>query len=144
MITPTVFPSEIPIYVGESAIPGAVRGIMASRDIKKGELIEKCPLIFIPISEEKYIKNTVIWKYYFEWTKKYHILVLGYGSLYNHSFEPNAQYSHDYKKNFLLFRAIKNIPVHEEIFVNYNWHPDNVEPLDPVHGIPDFSGAKAR
>ncbi|KKT97835.1 MAG: hypothetical protein UX00_C0007G0095 [Microgenomates group bacterium GW2011_GWB1_45_17] len=66
MITPTVFPSEIPIYVGDSKIPGVVRGIMASRDIKKGELIEKCPLVFIPISEEKYIKNTVIWKYYFE------------------------------------------------------------------------------
>ena len=52
---------------------------------------------------------------------------LGYGSIYNHSYEPNAKYEKDFLNNMLIFRAIKIINKGEEIVVNYNGDPNNKE-----------------
>ena len=46
---------------------------------------------------------------------------LGFGSLYNHSYNPNAIYKKRMRENLLDFVAIKNIKKGEEITVNYNY-----------------------
>lgn len=101
-----------------------IRGIIATRAIEKDEIIERCPVVLVPIKiQEEPLKRTILWKYYFEWNEENHCIVLGYGSLINHSYHPNARYIHDYAHKRLSFYAIKNIKQGEEITVNYNYYP---------------------
>ncbi len=119
---------NLPFTVGISPTLG-FRGLIATQLIPKGSIAERCPLVFLPVTQEKYLKNTVLWKYYFEWTKKYHCIALGYGSLVNHSFEPNIQYIFDYKANTLNFKVLKTIQPGEELQVNYNGNPYGTDPI---------------
>jgi hypothetical protein len=45
---------------------------------------------------------------------------LGYGSLYNHSIEPNAVFDQDLSERTISIYALKTIEVDEEILFNYN------------------------
>lgn len=105
------------------------RGVFAERNIKKGETIETCPVILLPMKEFEYFKKTGLYYYFFEYSKKEFAVNLGYGSLYNHSFEPNSKYVFNYAKKQIKVIAIKNIAKDEEIFFNYNWNPDDKTPL---------------
>jgi uncharacterized protein len=120
---------NLPIEVGISPTLH-IRGIIASRDIRKGEVIEKCPLILYPVSQDDLIEKTVLGKYYYDWSKEYGCIVLGYGSLINHSYTPNTKYYHNYTSKVLTYRAIKDIKKGEEILVNYNWDPASQTPLE--------------
>ena len=51
-------------------------------------------------------------------------LQLGYGSLYNHSYEPNARYD-DRAPATKVFTALRDIRAGEEITVNYGGEPDS-------------------
>ena len=46
-------------------------------------------------------------------------LALGYGSLYNHSYQPNARYD-DQPAGAMTFTALRDIRAGEEITINYN------------------------
>ena len=107
-----------------------IRSIIATRDMKKNEIIERCPVILLDRKQEEALKQTVLWKYYFEWDETHHAIVLGYGALINHSFTPNARYIHDYKNMYLVFKAFKNISKGVEIMVNYNYYPNNQDKLE--------------
>ncbi len=122
---------HLPIRVGVSKTLG-VRGIIADTVIKKGTIIERCPIVLIPTSQEKALFQTVLGRYYFEWTKQYHALVLGYGSLYNHSYSPNVRYDFNYKNRVMTYTAINDVEEGDELTINYNWEPDNTDPLDEI------------
>lgn len=106
------------------------RGLIAENDIKKGATICRGPLLFFDAKKEPVMDRTVIAKYYFEYTKKYHCVALGYCSVANHSFTPNAVYIYSYKSKSLIFKALRDIKKGEEIFVNYNGDPNDCEPLE--------------
>ena len=55
------------------------------------------------------------------------VIALGYGSMYNHSYEPNAKYKRNFSNQTITFVAIKPIKKREEITVNYNGDPINQE-----------------
>ena len=97
------------------------RGVFARKDIKKGEIIERVPLLIVTWDE---IADSELADYAFVLTDKKVAIALGYGSLYNHSYAPNARYDDDGKKT-KVFSAVKNIKSGEEITVNYNGDPDN-------------------
>ena len=120
---------DLPIVVGISPSLG-IRGILSSRLIKKGALIEACPVILAPIAEKVLLDQTVLSKFHFDWNREYLCICLGYGALFNHSYTPNAEYRLDYKNKQLTFWALREIPAGEEIFVNYNWDPDDASPMD--------------
>ena len=101
------------------------RGVFAARYINKKEIIEVCDLILLEESELHHLNKTILGNYTFSWRNKYGALALGNGSLYNHSYEPNAKYIQEYKENKLKFVAIKDIKKGEEILVNYNGNPEN-------------------
>ncbi|EKN67589.1 nuclear protein SET [Neobacillus bataviensis LMG 21833] len=107
------------------------KGIFATRDIKKGELIHEAPVIIAPRTEYKYLKNTMFMDYVFWWGKdnKDCALALGYGSLFNHSYKPNALYKHDFERKTINFFAHTPIEAGEEILINYNYDPDDDSPI---------------
>lgn len=120
------------VYLGKSAIPNAGRGIFASNNIKAGEAIEICPVIEIPTSEVGSLKKTLLFNYYFTWGKgeEKRAICLGFGSLYNHSYDPNATYMKHLENETIHFNAIKDIQKDEEITVNYNHgNPNDKSPL---------------
>ena len=104
------------------------RGIFADRYIKKGELIEEAPVIIIPKEEWKQMRKSVLLNYVFRWGKD-KAIALGYGSLFNHSFTPNAKYITNIKNQTIDFYARKDIQKEEEILVNYNGDPSDQSPL---------------
>lgn len=124
-------------------IEGKGRGVVATEDIKEGEIIEYCPIVFLSEKEIKFLDNegSTMLEFYYLWQYEInkHCLMLGYGSLYNHDKEnPNADVDYDveHTKNFLLFTAIKDIKAGEEIVYDYEFDDGKEEFLDPKSYIP--------
>jgi SET domain-containing protein len=112
-------------------IPGKGRGVFALRDFKAGEIVESCPVINITPKERKTVEKTIFNYYIYPWrSTRSGSLVLGYGSLYNHSFSPNADWKQNFKSQSMVYRALKPIRKGEEITVNYNGEPDDTTPID--------------
>ncbi len=109
------------VKIGKSKIVGAGRGVFAEHLIKKGEIIEYCPVLILPKKDYPIVKKTLLKNYYFMWGKVTCGICLGFGSLYNHSYEPNATYKKDIKKQLIRFFSIKDIKKGKEITVNYNY-----------------------
>jgi uncharacterized protein len=107
------------------------RGIFATRDIMKDELLEVSPVIVFPKDEYKYLKKTKLIDYVFWWGTSYDdcALALGVGSLFNHSSTPNAIFKRKFKKGTIKFFAYTDIKAGEEIKINYNGDPDDKTPL---------------
>jgi uncharacterized protein len=127
-----VFPVSDKIYVKQSGIINSGRGVYAKCDIKKGELIEKCPVIEIPKHDTASLRETILVTYFFYFGKNKERLAvaLGYGSLYNHSRKPNAKYKIIPKENMIDIIALNNIKKDDEIVINYNpAAPKNKNPL---------------
>ncbi len=110
------------IYVMESKIPGAGRGVYAACDVKKGEVIETCPIIKVSKDEAAHLNESslVTYFFYFGRNKEELLIALGFGSIYNHSYNPNADYKIQPTKNIIDFVAIKAIKKDTEITTNYN------------------------
>ncbi len=108
-----------------------IRGILAKRYITHGSLIEICPVILYPNTQEGNINKTKLGNYVFRWDDTYDCVVLGYGELYNHSYTPNAFYRRNYKDLVMEFIAYTDIKPKEEICINYNGDPASKDPIDP-------------
>jgi uncharacterized protein len=98
------------------------RGVFALKNFKKGETIEQAPVIVLSAKEKKIIMNTELFNHYFNWGKSSRcaVISMGYGSIYNHSWKPNAKYVTKEKDSLLIFKAIKDIKKGEEICTSYN------------------------
>ncbi len=114
---------------------GKGRGVFARRAIAEGEVMETCPVLVVSAgSIEDFTAG--IGGYVFEWGKGTLALALGFGSLYNHSYEPNARYE-DTGARTKLFVALRDIAAGEEITVNYNGDPGDRSPVafEVVEGL---------
>lgn len=120
-------PSEIPgrsctpdVIVGPS--PGRGRGVFAMRRFAPGETIEVCPVIALPEADARKLDDTGLYDYYFGWGKdgRRAAIALGYGSLYNHAFTPNAEHRKNAENDTISVVALREIPAGEEIFIRYN------------------------
>lgn len=98
------------IYIKKSSLHGY--GVFAEKTIKKGKKIEECYII-ISKGGDKTLED-----FYFDVKGKYAVFT-GYGSIYNHSDEPNADYTINIKKRIATITAAKTIQKGEEIFVSY-------------------------
>ncbi len=120
-----------PLSVALSTIPHAGRGVFANKKYKKGDCIEICPVIIFSKKSVGHIDNTELAKYYFEWGEDHTkgAIALGLGSLYNHSFESNAEFEQDFKREVVKITAITTIPKNTEITINYNGDYTDKSPL---------------
>lgn len=116
------------VYVAEA--PGKGRGVFAAHAIKKGEIIERCPCLTFEEGEAaEHIDQTPLECYYFRWKEAVNAILFGFGSLYNHSYSPNAVYVRNFADTTMDFVAHRDIEQHEEITINYNGVPESKEPL---------------
>lgn len=125
---PPVIPA---VTVVDDACVG--RGVRALRRIEAGEPIEICPVIVVPAAQVAHLDRTALYDYYFAWGDGAAAVALGYGSLYNHSSSPNADYLKDPATATIRIVALTDIVAGEEIRVDYSrggTHPLWFEPLD--------------
>ncbi len=115
------------IYISDSKVASGERGVFARTNIKKGEIIEICPVIEFSEHESSNFKegNLVTYTYYFGKNKDQATILLGFGSIYNHSYQPNAVYKE--KEMKVDFTANRNIKKGEEILVNYLQDNKNIK-----------------
>jgi len=97
------------------------RCVHTAGEIAIGSTIEVCPIIIVPKEQVQIIHNTVLHDYYFIWgpNQDQAAILLGYGSLYNHSNQPNTKAILLHDDQEILFEATREIEAGEEITFNY-------------------------
>lgn len=105
------------IIVKKSSIHGY--GVFAGKTIKKGEIIEEC---YVLITRGK---DPALEDYNFDANGKYALLT-GYGIIYNHAENENADYYIYPKRKLAVIKANRTIKKGEEITVSYGeeWFKD--------------------
>lgn len=103
------------------------RGVFALVPIAAGTLLERVPVLLIPKQQvfgdsEIAKRSTFISWYVFDWEgitkREYVALALGYASIYNHSYKPNARVER-HAPDVLEIYARADIAAGEEIYINY-------------------------
>jgi hypothetical protein len=108
-------------------------GVFALEDIEIGDMIEEC--IYVPI--ETYNEGDIVTHYSFPYPRVFgeikdsnkkidkliQVVVLGYGSLYNHSLKPNVDYITNTESGLFEFIVFKKIKKGEELFIKYGKGP---------------------
>ncbi len=130
-------------------IPSKGRGIFATAFIPKGTVFEQAPVLVMPAKEMNVDQeDTVLSHYTFAWGKNTVAVALGFGSLYNHSYSPNACYE-DVSGHLKNYIAIRDNQAGEEVTINYNGESDSKEPVwfdvieSSSEAIPKVSKTKA-
>jgi len=113
------------------------RCVVATEKIFKDEIIEYCPLVVIGKKDSEFIKDKknseVLYYYYLQQPElQRDVIILGYGSLYNHSSTPNAEIDFDdnSEDKYIIYRALNDIEIGEEITWDYDFDNDIVEFLE--------------
>lgn len=100
------------------------RCVFADKPYKIHDIIEVCQYITIPKEQIKILKDTIINDYWFgsrgeDWDA---LILLGNGSLYNHSNEPNMIIIMDKDGNIGL-EALNDIEAGDELVFDYGYQP---------------------
>ena len=108
------------------------RGVFAARWFQAGDVIEVCPVIALSSDDVAKLDKTRLYDYYFGWgaDNKGGAIALGFGSLYNHSYAPNAAYRKSDADSTISIIAVKSIAPDDEILIKYNYgDTENCGPL---------------
>lgn len=89
-------------------------GVYAEQAFKKGDIIEECYILISTHGGDEALED-----YYFQVGRKAHGIPLGYGMIYNHAEDPNADYRIYRERNLMVFKASCPIKKGEEIFISY-------------------------
>ncbi|NQU46981.1 MAG: SET domain-containing protein-lysine N-methyltransferase [Chlorobium sp.] len=98
--------------------PVAGRGAFAAKNIKTGEIIERCPAIEVSDTD---IGGELLNYVFYGNSENSRLVVMGNGMLFNHSFRPNVAYYLDETpsgKELVLY-ALNTVRKGEEMFYNY-------------------------
>ena len=75
---------------------GKGRGVFAREMIPRGTVIERVPVVTLQVQEIfSPVRRSKLAEYVFKWGDGVVAVALGYGSLYNHSYDPNAAFHND-------------------------------------------------
>ncbi len=106
------------------------RGVFATTFIPAGTEVERVPVLVLPTDDVLSGESGEVLRHYvFEWGAKTVALALGCGSMYNHSYSPNARYD-DIGRQTKIYTALRDISAGEEITINYNGHQDDDTPME--------------
>jgi uncharacterized protein len=100
---------------------GKGRGVFAGQNIARGELVEICPVVVLPVSDVRGKLDD----YVFCWdeNKRLYAIGLGFASLYNHSRKPNIEIELHPERQEIWFRAIKPVDAGSELVHDYDYEP---------------------
>lgn len=110
------------VYVAASHIDGAGLGVFAARSFTAGEPVEIAPAVFVPESETERRSDFI---------SDYSVLLddeaggeiiavmLGYGSIYNHSDSPALSLTFCLPERAAIFTALRDVEVGEELTISY-------------------------
>ena len=110
-------------------VEGKGRGVVAMQPLSRGDVLERAHVVVVPVEQARQLDATVLAHYVYDWPEGRVAVALGHGSLFNHSFRPNARYRRDLEAHVLVFEALTDIAPGEEITVNYNGDPADRTPL---------------
>lgn len=110
--------------------PQKGRGIVSLQDIKAGELIERSPVLLVPHRDRSSVDPTIIFTYVFMWEHgtceedlyKHEgraAIALGFTSLLNHSYNPNAVFHRHIDEMMIDILAARDIEAGDEITIDY-------------------------
>ncbi len=110
--------------------PKKGRGIVATQGIREGELIERSPVLIIPRNDRALVDPTIMFTYVFMWehgTVEEDLykhdgraaIALGFTSLLNHSYRPNADFFRHIDELMIDVVALRDIEAGEEITIDY-------------------------
>ena len=115
------------VEVRESTVHIGGHGVFATELIKKHEVFESSPVLtwhfsFLRDYQKLHDARHILDDHVFLWSNANVAFCLGYGTIYNHSNEPNAMHRavHDDKWPRLEFIAKRDIQPGEEIFHHYS------------------------
>ena len=108
------------IYFGPSRLHR--RGVLTAGAIDSGSVIEICPVLVLSTSQLELIHSSELHDYYFLWGEQRDrpAIALGFGSLYNHSPDPNASFLPDYRDDTMIITSLRDIRAGEEITLDYH------------------------
>ena len=118
-IPPPSGPQPSTADLAVQAAPAIGRGVYALRPFAAGEVIERCPVVVVSAEESRTIQRTTLGRYTYFWGDDEAAVALGFGSLYNHSDDPNAVTRRLEHELLIELVALRPIAVGEEICHNY-------------------------
>jgi uncharacterized protein len=92
--------------------------VLAKTQFAKGEIVEICPVIFVGL-EAKAVPRLKDYIFEIDKTKGQYGVVLGYGSLYGHSPDPNITFAYNKENRQMYFIAAKTINAGAELVIDY-------------------------
>ena len=109
-------------------------GIFTTKAIPADTTLDECPYLRISADEcadtlDDYVFNLEPSEE--DGDSEVYSLVLGWGSLFNHSYEHNTEYWHDTDRDLIVFHTIKKVSAGKQLFVNYGkdwWESRDLEP----------------
>lgn len=123
------------IYLAPSKIPGAGYGVFSKKHLKKGELLEIAPFVEVApgaiFSQPNRLQDYAFRSHL---NQKMAIVILGYGSMYNHHARPNVKYAPfpEDPTRLIGFYTLKDVQPNSELFVHYGRDPITKEKCYPI------------
>ena len=117
------------LFIDKSKNKG--RGVYTRDFLPAGIIIEESPVVVMTTEERKFLDQTLLHDYIFEWgaDSKQCCMALGYVPVYNHSYASNCEYEMDFEEEVIRIRTMRNIEAGEELFINYNGDWNNEKPV---------------
>ena len=101
-------------------------GVFADQIFQSGDIIEESYVL--PVLGHK----CSLLNYLFRINEK-SVMALGFGSIYNHSDTPNAEYEFELDRQVLVFKSLDVIQSGEEIFIHYGEDWFSSRKLTPIN-----------
>ena len=106
-------PERDAVRVGEGRLG---RGVFAVHAVEAGATLELCPTLEVADGDVSGLLGDYVFRS--GENPENVILMLGYGMLYNHSAQPNAEYVED-EPGWIAFVALRPVEAGEEITIDY-------------------------
>ena len=104
------------------------RGVYATEHFDAGEIVEVAPVVLLALDSQPF--PGAIRRLVYNWSKTHVALALGYGSLYNHSDQPNLGFRRFPQGQSIIFSALREIKAGEQLTISYDYHGKGENPRE--------------
>lgn len=123
------------------------RGLYALHTIHRRSIVFRCELLVLGSIDTSTVNESGLKHYTFKYNNAQDCIVLGDGSMFNHSKEPNVAYRLEPivegGRPVMVFWALKDIQPHEQLFIDYKQDDEyaNLEQYVKAASLYDFSSS---